>query len=607
MRVSRILLDKPKGCMTLVSDVSVGEYPTISSLILFYSRFAGLPTKILVIGSEGTEVIDSREVIDVIRGKARSISASLRSMSLRFERHREIPSGFEVFPRFGEQYALVHPEEGKEGEQVHEPGFANSTDPELIRQQPSSISSSPHLEVRVLPTQRSYLVHYAAEEFFRATLDISFFARGFISTEFLGRGKFDDFLRYREELAGHYLEYVVRGLPNGVRESILAHSVFRSVGLSKLYPLYADPSVQEVYLDAVGLRAYVDHASFGRLRTNIRLNLSDVESLVVNLRRNTGLRLDLKVPSIKGDLVTRHCISRVSIDSHPLVMGGYALDIRKLRPAPFCLVELVNKNFITLEAASLLLSFLLCRMNISIIGEPGSGKTTLLASLDALAPSWWRKVYLEDCREVFQGSEPEKSQSLHLIVDPFESRGAYRKKSSEIIKLLHRNPSYVILGEVQFSDHFKALFHAMAAGIRVMHTAHASAVPDFIRRVTRVYRIPVDLVSNLDLIAFLRKEEHELGTSRAVDSLTVACESDGSEFPRLVSVESNPSRSHSRPEDVEVLIGEIEGKRGPQQVGVSEAFEEIMRTMGRMCMEREYDLATVQKRVTDTIPSVVVG
>jgi len=579
----------------------------MSALIVFYSRFARSAKRILIAGPEGAEVIDTPQVMQTIRRKAKLISSSLRSFSMQFSPRSGIPTGFEILPRLGEQYSFrsIPRKDGNEG----------GRSPLLMRHPSSSWErvheddgySMSHLVVRARPTHRDYLVQYVDEQYLRAVLDIAFFMRGLIAKELLGRGKFERLLSYRQEVGRIYADSVALNLSKKDRESVLAHAAFRSVGLSKFYPLYVDPSVQEIYLDAVGLRAYVDHATCGRLVTNIRLNLGDIESLVANLRRNTGLRLNLKVPSIKGDLVTRHCTSRVSVDSYPLVVGRYAIDIRKLRPSPLSLMELIEKNFISFDVASLLVSFLFHRMNISIVGEPGSGKTTLLASLDALAPEWWRKVYLEDCVEIFPESRRRGSRGLHLVVDPFESRGASRRKSSEIVKLLHRNPSYVILGEVQFSDHFKALFHAMAAGIRVIHTSHASGAVDFIRRVTRVYGIPAELLANLDLIVFLKKEEHELGTLRSVDSVTAICDPDGSGPVRLLTANVGHSRVNLDDEELRTMIEETEREHGMSKGCMLKSYEEIKQISQELASQGMRDPQAVKERILNAYPPLQVN
>jgi flagellar protein FlaI len=606
LKSSEILFARSNGCLTVSSGIPADDYSEISALMLFYSRFAGRVTRMTIIGSEGTEVIDSPRVIEAVKKRARNISSSLRSVSLQFTSRSKVPDGYEIYPGFGHHY--VSPQKQDSG--LAEANIAEPVTmfrPALEPADGSGQSGLSHLMVQVRPDRRNYSVRYASEEYMRAVLDVSFFMRGLLSRVLLGRGKFEELLCYRKVLGGRYMDSVVHGFSERVREAILSHSAFRSVGLSKLYPLYADPYVQEIYVDAVGLSAYVDHASFGRLTTNIRLNLNDIEPLIVNLRRNTGLRLDLKVPSIKGDLVTGFCTSRVSVDAYPLVVGRYALDIRKLRQSPFCLVELINQNFITLEEASLMMSFLFHRMNISIIGEPGSGKTTLLTSLDALTPTWWRKIYLEDCVEIFPESRRRDSRGLHLVVDPFESKVSSRRKSSEIVKLLHRNPSYVILGEVQFSDHFRALFHAMAAGIRVIHTSHASGATDFVRRVTKVYGIAADLLTNLDLIVFLRKEEHELGTLRSVGSMTTVCDVDGSGSPRLISVKGGESAVEQGECGFRVLMDEVERKRNLEVGTVARSYEEVQRILAQLASDDVRDLSAVRARICGALPSLTLG
>ncbi len=93
------------------------------------------------------------------------------------------------------------------------------------------------------------------------------------------------------------------------------------------------------------------------------------------------------------------------------------------------------------------------------------------------------------------------------IVDPFESGEKGSTKTLEIVKVLHRTPSYLILGEIQTKGHVKAMFYAVSAGLRVIHTAHALSSNGFIKRLAEVHSIPRLLISELDLIILMKKLE----------------------------------------------------------------------------------------------------
>ncbi|MEM3629829.1 MAG: hypothetical protein QXY18_00230, partial [Nitrososphaerota archaeon] len=104
--------------------------------------------------------------------------------------------------------------------------------------------------------------------------------------------------------------------------------------------------------------------------------------------------------------------------------------------------------------------------------------------------------------------QPYNVHQVRLRVSPIEAKGQYwvsKNKTKEIIKLLHRSPTYVFLGEVQTKSHTKALFHAIAAGIKTMFTVHASSIQQLIRRWTIAYGInPISLI-DLDILVFISR------------------------------------------------------------------------------------------------------
>jgi type IV secretory pathway ATPase VirB11/archaellum biosynthesis ATPase len=348
-------------------------------------------------------------------------------------------------------------------------------------------------------------------------LDTSYFLRWVVDDRLLEPNRFSDFIEYRYKFAIRYLNKTIKNLSTQLIRSIAIHSVFVSMGLPSLFPLFLDKSINEIYLDDLGKTVYVEHADYGRLPTNIKPRDKEVRALLSALRRNSGQELSLSNPSIKGDLSFYNSILRVSFDSFPLV-NNFSFDIRKLSKESKNLSSLVQSGTLDKVTASLLVNLLRIRANISIVGEPGSGKTTLLASILNFVPKNWRVIILEDVPEIsysFSGS----NFCLKLFTDPFESKTKVRKKSEEIVKLLHRNPTYVVLGELQYEDHFKSLFYALSSGLRVIHTSHAPSITGFIDRVVNVYKISSSLVSYLDVVLEMKKIENDGKVIRRLNSI----------------------------------------------------------------------------------------
>jgi hypothetical protein len=87
-------------------------------------------------------------------------------------------------------------------------------------------------------------------------------------------------------------------------------------------------------------------------------------------------------------------------------------------------------------------------------------------------------------------------------VDEVESRF---DKTSEIVKSLHRSPDYMILGEIQTAEHSKALFQALAAGLRTIQTCHSFSAASLVSRWVYGHRIEDSSLALSDVIVTLKR------------------------------------------------------------------------------------------------------
>ncbi len=286
-------------------------------------------------------------------------------------------------------------------------------------------------------------------------------------------------------------------------DDLIELACYKLIGIYKIAPFLMDEHIEEFYLDCPNTQLYLDHRTFGRCKTTVTLSDDDLERIKTRLRYESGLLLDESNPSIKTELITDRFHVRISMDIAPLAADGLHLDVRKLKRKAFTLPELVDNGTLPVEIAAYMYFALVRRRNITVIGEPNSGKTTLVNALDLITPPEWRKITIEDVIESVPQHNYDKHQ-VRLQVIPFEGENTLRSKSKEIVKLLHRSPDYVFLGEIQTQEHSQAVFHALTAGLHLIQTCHASSPENLIVRWVEHHGIaPINLLT-LDLIIFMR-------------------------------------------------------------------------------------------------------
>ncbi|MFX1511278.1 MAG: ATPase, T2SS/T4P/T4SS family [Promethearchaeota archaeon] len=266
------------------------------------------------------------------------------------------------------------------------------------------------------------------------------------------------------------------------------------LGIGKLAPLLIDTRVEEIYYSEQELMVYIDHADFGRCKTEIHLSTKEITSFLARVMIENSTSLSKINPSMKADLVSSYFHARVTADIPPLAADGYTISIRKLYHNTLQLPDLIENETLTSEAAALILFALLQGANCTIVGAPSVGKTTFQNALLAFIPDHWRLVTIEDVLE----SEPRISGG-HLVrfkVTPLEAGKITHAKTKtiEVTKLLHRSPDYLCLGEISTAEHAKAWFHALCAGIPSIQTVHGANVEALLRRLKQIFQIPSVLI-----------------------------------------------------------------------------------------------------------------
>ncbi len=301
-------------------------------------------------------------------------------------------------------------------------------------------------------------------------------------------------------------------------EEILELFVYHITKLDRLMPFLIDDLVDEIYMDKKGTEIYIDHQIFGRCNTEIILQEEEFDALVTRIKLEHPIWINQSNPSVKIEWQTKKFHSRIAIDFPPLSPNGPTFNIRKLKRKPLQLHDLVKAKTLPSFIAQYLVTMINKRRNITIVGEPNSGKTTLANALDLHTPKHWRKITIEDAIESIDQTEMGYKQ-LRIQVDSFEVIDKKYTKTSEILRLLHRSPDWIYLGEIQSKEHTQAMFEALNAGLKGIQTTHSDKLEKILRRWENIHSIKPSDFFSLDLIIVMEKNVRTDGIARQIKQI----------------------------------------------------------------------------------------
>ena len=248
------------------------------------------------------------------------------------------------------------------------------------------------------------------------------------------------------------------------------------------------------------------------------LSEEEMQALISRLKLEHPISISYKNPSLKVELLSQYFHLRVAIDFPPLSPNGPTVNIRKIKANPFTLKDLINLGSFPPIIGAYLIETVNQRKNITIIGEPNAGKTTLANAIDLYTPKFWRKIVIEDAIESISQKGLGYKQTV-IQVDSFDSNKSNYNKTSEILKLLHRSPDWIYLGEIQTKEHTKAMFEALNSGLKGIQTAHSDSFEKLIRRWLNYGVSAEDFLSLEVIIVMERKITNDGKISRVIKEI----------------------------------------------------------------------------------------
>lgn len=315
----------------------------------------------------------------------------------------------------------------------------------------------------------------------------------------------EDLIRAYKKQALRMLELKYT-MSEDIKKKIGFYTALTKLHLDKIFALLLDDHIEEIFIDSPEEEIYINHQKYGRCRTNIKLNIFEIERLITLLRIYSEQRLDYSNPTLKYVIKNKYFFCRFGIDIEPINVNRFSLDIRKLNKNILTIQDLLKFRTLDPRMAALLYFCVFIGINITITGKTDTGKTTLMNSFDLIAPEYLRKIYIENVEESLRQKEYGKHQ-LKFQADSLED-ALERKhtKSSYIKTLLHRTPDRIYLGEILTKEEAQAMFHCLAAGLIGFQTIHSNTVDSLIDRLINDFHINHSRLDDLDLVVLMRKD-----------------------------------------------------------------------------------------------------
>ncbi len=287
---------------------------------------------------------------------------------------------------------------------------------------------------------------------------------------------FEEILETRVALAKSYLEKYLPNLGSEEIKDLSLELASTNTKIEEIFPfIYIESEINEVY-GVYGRNLHIEHSELGKCLTEVKMDVNLVKKIESLISTDNYGVITYKQPSVKVDLIGKYYKARISYDAPPL--STHALDIRNLHIHKLTLPELIKKEMLNSEAASLLVWLIKNCTSILITGPTSSGKTTLAnALLPFLGPDK-RLISIEDVREIMDFN-PYGVQHVLYEVPPLEIKTERESvKVNEIYKSLWRNPDFLYIGELRKPDEIEAFILSVESGIGSMATTHSKSLEE---------------------------------------------------------------------------------------------------------------------------------
>ncbi len=260
------------------------------------------------------------------------------------------------------------------------------------------------------------------------------------------------------------------------RDSVVRDVLYETLGLGPLEALLSDPDINDILVNGAN-SVWIDRD--GKLvETEVKFKDDNHLLHVINrIVSRVGRRVDESSPIVDARLPDG---SRVNAVISPLSIDGPVLSIRRFRPTPFALSDLISKGTLTGPIAEFLEKAVQAKLNILISGGTSAGKTTLLNVLSGYIRDEDRIVTIEDTAEL----RLQQRHVVRLESRPANIEGQGVVTQRELVKnALRMRPDRIIVGEVRGAEALDMLQAMNTGHDGSLTTVHANSSRDAFSRI----------------------------------------------------------------------------------------------------------------------------
>jgi flagellar protein FlaI len=295
-----------------------------------------------------------------------------------------------------------------------------------------------------------------------------------------------------------------------------AYVLFNSIGLKQLSFFSLDDDLEELMVNSPQ-NIFVFHKKYGMCRTDLSITEKDLTDIIQKIAVTIGKVLGGKNAVLDARLPDG---SRVNATISELSPTGATLTIRKFSVVPLTILDLIENNTISSEAAAFLWlmvdGFGNSPQNMIVAGGTACGKTTFLNVLSNFIRLNERVISIEDtielsllARENWVALEARSNPNAEVLMD------------SLLKNAMRMRPDRLIIGEVR-GEEALSLFNAMDTGHQgCLGTIHANNSKEAVMKLQeKPLCVPEAMIPLLDIIVIMqRRYSKERGMQRRVTQI----------------------------------------------------------------------------------------